>query len=301
MLKIIICRNFFKFQHLFLKLTGFRMIQYLNDTFDLTDESIVSVYDEFPLWSSYFGAKLLDEIKYQPNITALDIGCGTGFPLIELAQRLGPSSQVFGIDPWTPASERILLKLRVMKIKNVTFFNQPAEKLPFKDSTFDLIVSNNGINNVEDAEKVLSECSRVLKPGGQFVMSVNLPGTMIEFYNVFKNILSQKGLINELGIVDAHIRSKRKSVEENLNILDASGLKVQKVVEDSFYMKYADGTAFLNHFFIKLAFLDSWKKIPPVDKLNEVFAEVEAELNTYSEKNGGLSLRIPFVVFSCYR
>jgi arsenite methyltransferase len=277
------------------------MTTYLNETFDLSDPNLVSVLDEFPLWSSYFGTRLLDIINYKRNLTALDIGCGTGFPLIELAQRLGLSSTVFGVDPWIAAYERISLKLKTMKVNNVIYLNQSAEQLPFEDNLFDLAVSNNGINNVQHPDKVLSECYRVMKTGGQFALTMNLPGTMIEFYNIFRVILSAKELTGELKAIDRHIHSKRKSVNENLTMLTSAGFKIDEVSEDNFYMRYADGTSFLNHFFIKLAFLESWRNIPPADRIEEIFAELEEALNLYSEKEGHLKLSIPFVIFKCHK
>jgi arsenite methyltransferase len=235
---------------------------YLNEGFDLESADVVSVLDEIPIWSAPFGIKVLDVINYRQNITALDIGCGTGFPLIELAQRLGSSSRVYGIDPWSSAAERVRLKLNTMNIRNVTLLTQEAETLPFEENTFDLIVSNNGINNVQDADKVLSECKRTLKPGGQFVMSVNLPGTMIEFYDIFRRTLSNRGMTEDLKAVDSHIYSKRKPLEEHKEKL-CSNFIIENIIEDSFAMRYSSGTAFLNHYFIKLAFLESWKKIVP--------------------------------------
>jgi len=76
------------------------MKNYLTHSFSTDDFELVSVIDELPLWSAPFGLRLLDTIKLKPRINALDIGCGLGFPLIEVAQRLGTSSKVFGIDPF---------------------------------------------------------------------------------------------------------------------------------------------------------------------------------------------------------
>ena len=76
------------------------MNNYLNHTFSAEDFDLVSIIDELPLWSAPFGLDLLDSVKLKPKIRALDIGCGLGFSMIELAQRLGDSSKVFGIDPW---------------------------------------------------------------------------------------------------------------------------------------------------------------------------------------------------------
>jgi ubiquinone/menaquinone biosynthesis C-methylase UbiE len=112
------------------------------------------------------------------NIRVLDIGSGLGFPLIELAQRLGATCEVYGIDPWTQADERARMKARVWKLNNVTVVPGNAEQLPFTDGFFELVVSNNGTNNVDDEEETLREICRVAKPGGQIVLTMNLPETI---------------------------------------------------------------------------------------------------------------------------
>ena len=142
----------------------------LSHKYDLDDPSLVSVIDELPLWSAPFGLKLLDTVKLKPHICALDLGCGTGFPLIELAQRLGPSCHVYGIDPWERAAERIRLKTQTLNIANVLVVRGVGEEMPFEGERFDLIVANNGINNVKDPEKVLSECYRTSRTGAQMVI-----------------------------------------------------------------------------------------------------------------------------------
>ncbi len=65
------------------------MKKYLSNDFDLREYVIVA--DECSIWSAPFGLKLLDYIDYKQNISALDIGFGTGFPLTEIALRLGDS------------------------------------------------------------------------------------------------------------------------------------------------------------------------------------------------------------------
>ena len=47
------------------------------------------LYDELPLWSAPFGLLLLEQVVMRPGLTILDVGAGTGFLTIELAQRFG--------------------------------------------------------------------------------------------------------------------------------------------------------------------------------------------------------------------
>jgi SAM-dependent methyltransferase len=92
------------------------MKDYLEHTFSSEDVELVSIIDELPLWSAPFGLQLLDTVELKPHINALDVGCGLGFPLIELAQRLGVSSKVYGIDPWKRALERAHVKIGKLRM-----------------------------------------------------------------------------------------------------------------------------------------------------------------------------------------
>ena len=275
------------------------MTEYLKAKYNLENCEIVSVIDELSLWSAPFGLRLLDIICYKKGITALDIGFGLGFPLIELAMRLGRTSHIYGIDPWKAGIERTKQKIKLYELSNVEVIEGCAEQMPFESNYFDLIVSNNGINNVQDLEKTLKECNRVSKIGAQFVFTFNLDQTFIEFYEVYRQVLKENGLQEYLGKVSEHVYSKRKPVAEMETRLKESGFEIQSISEDIFHYRFSDGTSMLNHFFIKLAFLDSWKKIIPERNHKEVFKEIEEKLNTQANAEGGFSMQVPFVIFNC--
>ncbi|MEJ2507213.1 MAG: class I SAM-dependent methyltransferase, partial [Ignavibacteriaceae bacterium] len=150
------------------------MKNYLHHTFESDDPELISIIDELPLWSAPFGLKLLDNVQLKPNINVLDVGCGLGFPLIELSQRFGNTCKFYGVDPWQSALKRAQAKIYKYKITNTVVTKSIAEKLPFKNNSFDLIVSNNGINNVQDIRQTLSECFRVSNTGAQFLTTMNL-------------------------------------------------------------------------------------------------------------------------------
>jgi arsenite methyltransferase len=87
---------------------------------DFSSPHVIAAYDELPLWSAVFGLVLLDEVPLARVKTVLDVGCGTGFPLIELAERLGPGAHVHGLDPWSAALTRATEKIASRKTPNVT-------------------------------------------------------------------------------------------------------------------------------------------------------------------------------------
>ena len=277
------------------------MKHYLEHSFSTDDFELVSVIDELSLWSAPFGLKLLDTIELKPNINALDIGCGLGFPLIEVAQRLGISSNVFGIDPWERAIERINLKIRTFDIKNVVAIKGVAERLPFDNNFFDLIVSNNGINNVEDIKQTLSECYRVSKPSSQFTLTINLEGSMIEFYDVFREILIMNGLHDEVIRMKDQIYSKRKPLDETKLSLEDAGFNIISIQEDSFQFRFLDGATMFSHNEIKYWFLDGWKSVLNSNDLENIFEQVEDRLNEIARKAGEICLTIPFVTIDCRR
>jgi ubiquinone/menaquinone biosynthesis C-methylase UbiE len=275
------------------------MDNYLKTNYDLNDKEAVSVIDELPLWSAPFGLKLLEKIKYRKNITALDIGSGLGFPLLEVAMRLGHTCKLYGIDPWEAAVERIKTKIGIYGITNVDIITGVAEKIPLLDNSVDLIFSNNGLNNVNDIKSVLVECRRISKIGAQLVFTYNTERTMIEFYSIMEEVLRERNLLNEIGLMKKHIYKKRKPVEEFIQLLNESGYVINEISHDEFAYRFIDGTAMFNHFLIKLAFVDSWKEFVPEEKQNDVFAELVERLNRLAQSKGFLKLTIPFAVIDC--
>ena len=271
-------------------------MNYLDESFDLEDPKLLSTLDELPFWSAPFGLKLLAAVRYRKNIAALDIGFGTGFPLLELAMRLGTDCQLFGIDPWSGAVERTRIKMAEYGIENVQLIKGHAENIPLANDSVDLIVSNNGINNVEDLERVLAECGRVSKRGAQFLATVNLDTTMMEFYSVMEEALRECGCVTEIEVMKKHIRAKRRPLGELTSFLEKNAFTRPIVTRDTFRYTFTSGTAMLNHYFIRLAFLGPWKSIVPPEHQKSVFGQIESKLNAQAEVDGCNHLSVPYVL-----
>lgn len=98
-----------------------------------------------------------------------------------------------------------------------------------------------------------------------------------------------------------HIYEKRKPVEEIVSLLMENNFSINEVSHYKFHYTFSDGTSMFNHFLIKLAFIDSWKKILRDDLRKEVFESIESRLNTISEKEKTINLTIPFALIDCIK
>ena len=267
------------------------MTDYLKYKFN-DSENFVNTFDELPLWSAPFGLLMLKHLELKPNLKVVDIGSGAGFPLLELASRLGNTCKLYGIDPWHNANNRAKEKIRNYGLTNVEIIECNAEQIPFEDNSIDLVVSNLGINNFNNPDLVFKECRRILKPNKKLVLTSNLFGHWKEFYEIFYITLRELKLekyISKLKGEEDH-RGTMESISE---LFSSNGFAVNKKVEESFEMKFLDGTAFLNQHFIKLGWLSGWLKLFSEDLLEDIFSTLEKNLNTLAKKQNGLALKVP--------
>jgi len=111
----------------------------------------------------------------------LDIGCGGGMDTLAAALMVGPSGNVVGIDMVSDMLIRARKNLQETSLPNVTFLEASAENLPFRDRSFDVVLSNGVFNLIVDKARVLAEVFRVLKPNGRLmiadqILTGDLPG-----------------------------------------------------------------------------------------------------------------------------
>jgi hypothetical protein len=86
-----------------------------------------------------------------------------------------------------------------------------------------------------------------------------------------------------------------------ISMIQNHGFIINDLEHDQFNYKFSNGTAMLNHYFIRLAFMDSWIKIIPNDKLEQIFDTIEMRLNEEAKILGGIKLSIPFVLINAIK
>lgn len=267
---------------------------------DYTQPGFGDLYDELPLWSAPFGLLLLDRIPLKSGITILDVGSGTGFLTLELAQRCGPESKVIAVDPWKSGMSRLRNKLAERDVANVELIEQDAAAMRLPNDSIDVIVSNLGINNFEDADAVLRACFRVAKPSAKLFLTTNLVGHMSEFYDVYRATLIELGQIGRLVALDAHI-NHRGTVDSVSRTVRDAGFEVLHIDTQSFRMRFANGSSLLRHYFIRLGFVQGWKSVAAPDSVEATFEALERNLNTVAAERGELALTIPMACIEAFK
>lgn len=134
------------------------------------DRRFRSEYD-YALFEYYRSAKViafLERAGMAIGGEVLDAGCGGGGMPLSLAEE---ASRVIGIDLVDRFRDAGIRLARERRAGNLHFARADGQVLPFRDRSFDLVLSHAVIEHVPDAPQYLRECARVMKPEGRMYLS----------------------------------------------------------------------------------------------------------------------------------
>ena len=100
--------------------------------------------------------------------TIVDLGCGAGKDVIELAKQNGPAVKVIGLD-----HDPVMIaqgNTDATDIENVSFILSEASTLPFDDNSLAGVRAERVVQHLKTPEQVVGEVYRILKPGSPFVI-----------------------------------------------------------------------------------------------------------------------------------
>jgi ubiquinone/menaquinone biosynthesis C-methylase UbiE len=112
-------------------------------------------------WGRAAGAIFLDWAAPPPDAAWLDVGCGTGL-FTELVVETRVPKKIVAVDP---AHAQIAYAGRKPVARRASFGIADAQALPFRDATFDVVMSALVINFIPDRPRALGEMRRVARPG----------------------------------------------------------------------------------------------------------------------------------------
>lgn len=118
--------------------------------------------------ADYFERIVMPLLDLPPAGQVLDVGCGYG-GLSLLMARLRPDLHLIGVDMEPGALESASRTALQDGLANVAFEQGDAHQLKYGANQFDAVVCQTVLTHVRDAEAVVREMARVLKPGGVFM------------------------------------------------------------------------------------------------------------------------------------
>jgi SAM-dependent methyltransferase len=114
-----------------------------------------------PLYTTAFGV----ERNAFSGVRVLDIGCGPRGSL----EWAGLAAQRVGLDPLVPDYRKLGIDKHSME-----YCTAPSHKIPYANGHFNIVTCLNALDHVDDFDGTVAEIKRVTKPGGLFLLSVEL-------------------------------------------------------------------------------------------------------------------------------
>lgn len=109
--------------------------------------------------------------RIDAGLHVLDIGCGAGVDALLVANLVGDSGRVVGIDMTPEMIEKARSNQKKMKSDNLEFRVAGVQDLSDMAEHFDVVISNGVFNLIPDKDEALRAVSRLLKPGGRFFLA----------------------------------------------------------------------------------------------------------------------------------
>jgi ubiquinone/menaquinone biosynthesis C-methylase UbiE len=130
------------------------------------------IYEDYFIAGGFWqwAEETVDRARPQPGERVLDIACGTGIIARTVARRLAGNARVVGLDI-SPAMLAVARSSAEREGVQVEWIEGNSESLPFLDESFDLAISQQGLQFVQDRAAAMAEMLRIIEPGGRAVTS----------------------------------------------------------------------------------------------------------------------------------
>ena len=152
-----------------------------------------------------------ENMKFCKNDKVLELGCGNGKLWLKNKEKIETDLNITLSD-----FSKSMIKSAKNNLKEINMDFQykeiNAEKIQYKDETFDVIIAEHMIYFVSNIEKALEEIKRVLKPNGKVYITTNSKNTMNELNELCEKFAPNSGLSNN-GL------SERFNLEEGEKLL----------------------------------------------------------------------------------
>lgn len=247
-------------------------------------EKMARVYDDeiLPIWSQRFGRMLLRGLEVPHKAMVLDVGCGTGYPCLEILKRMDDQGRIIAIDPIGPLLDVARKKAGDRAGKRIFFRTEPpVAKLAFADEVYDLVVSNLGLLLLDEPAKAIQEFARVTKPKGRVIVTLPLAGTYAEFFDIYREVLTKNDK-DELLLRLEHLIAQIPDIDEVTGWFDRAGLAEVDVEVDQFSLLFKSSREFFFAPVIEFGPLSAWKEVAGKgEEMQEIFWHIKEAIDAY--------------------
>jgi SAM-dependent methyltransferase len=233
-------------------------------------------------WSTPFAEALLHYLDLFPGATVLDVASGSGLPTFYVADQVGSSGKVLGID-W---NEHQIARARAIQGRNLPWLSFECldmRALPSHVPDFDRVIGNLSVmffrpNRLDAVRGLVAH----LKPGGQLVLTFPSLGTFDSLWRRIDQEMAARDLRRERERLQAHV-SERPSVEEGRGWLEELDLERIQVAEWPLEVTTGPGPLFLFHPLLRAGFLDDvYECFEDVCLADEVMERVSEDLSSFT-------------------
>ena len=159
---------------------------------------------------------LVDKVKISSGATVLDVGCGTGAATRYVAKFVGSNGSVAGVDINAGMIE-VAKSLSENAGTPIDWYENSAFELPFEENSFDVALSAQTIQFLDDRVAALKEMQRVLRPRGRLAISVWCEVGLNPYFDaLIKAVTNHLGAETAAGLGAAFTLSKPSEIEELL-------------------------------------------------------------------------------------
>ncbi len=163
--------------------------------------------------------------------TVLDLGSGAGFDCFLVANRVGETGKVIGVDMTPEMLEKARENAEKGNYKNIEFRLGEIENLPVADNSVDVVISNCVVNLAPDKRRVFTEAFRVLKPGGRLMISdIVLLNELPDF--IKKSIEAYIGCLSGAVMRDEYIGAIKAAGFQEISIIGETPFPIKGIVDD---------------------------------------------------------------------
>ncbi len=163
-------------------------------------------------------SKVVSLLNVKENVHFLDVGCGTGWAVGQVAKLVNDKGLFYGVD----LSEKMIEKAKsnFSGKDNFHFLQANSESIPLDDNFFDIIICTNSFHHYLHPDKALKEIHRLLKSGGKlYILDPLADSWVIKFWDVMAKLIEPE-----------HV--KIYSMKEFQQLFEQAGLRYSSVKAD---------------------------------------------------------------------